>query len=666
MKIWNCCKKRNVVFIFCLVAGVTQVAVGAAPSSETVLPDTTRAFVSAGNFATLRRQWLATQLGKLLQHDRMKPFVKNLSNQVPNRLRHVLFDLTLDDLEKVSGGEVCLALTQPTPRDFALVLLVDVTGKQNPLRNTLNKIRCNMKELGATRAKGTNGNTAITTYTLPRKNGTSNPLQIRYFVQDDLLVVTNHQKVLLGILNRLRRDDAVISLSRLRSFIVTMDESRLPSGLHSHLRWFVDPFGYAKVIRAASGYSEKTKIDLIQLLSNQGFAAVRGMGGHMSFSTPTHEVFHHNFVYAPRVPIEKNEQREHKYRLAARVLSFPNRGFIGCDEWVPSELATWLTFNWKLKEGFEYIDSLVDEYVGKPGAFLDFLDSLRVDPNGPRLDIRKELIGHLNDRVVVISDTKTSEKERTLFAVKAISVPAVEAAIYKLFEHDPSVKKRIIGKKEIVVWELIPFKDNEKNAKIGKPLVTAVAVARGHLMLSSDVHFLIDLLKNAESQKPRRLKDLQDFKRVTNALEGIRSNETSFRYFAQTDRAFWITYQSIRQGNPRVATSILREFLPNPLLSPHTVLRAGVQQTNRRELPTFKFVQPYLGPAGMYVTSYEDGWSIVGCLLKSRHPAAKTVVKARGQSRDSCDVQARRYRSRIGTSIRRVLSRRCLPRRTGH
>ena len=54
------------------------------------------------------------------------------------------------------------------------------------------------------------------------------------------------------------------------------------------------------------------------------------------------------------------------------------------------------------------------------------------------------------------------------------------------------------------------------------------------------------------------------------------------------------------------------------------------QQIDARKLPEYQMVRRYLGPAGMFVVSHEDGWSITGCFLSKE--TLEVVLKDVGTS----------------------------------
>src|SRR5262249_39288300 len=130
------------------------------------------------------------------------------------------------------------------------------------------------------------------------------------------------------------------------------------------------------------------------------------------------ELIHRTMVYAP--PLPGRENSPDKYDLAARLLKFPAGGDLAPQPWVPSHLATYNTFRWDIKAAFAAMGPLVDEIMAEKGVFRDVIDSLKTDPQGPQVDIEKDLVGNLGSRVTVITDYQLPigpKSERLLIAI---------------------------------------------------------------------------------------------------------------------------------------------------------------------------------------------------------------------------------------------------------
>ena len=85
----------------------------------------------------------------------------------------------------------------------------------------------------------------------------------------------------------------------------------------------------------------------------------------------------------------------------------------------------------------------------------DLIEEIREDPNGPQIDIRTDLVGHLGQRVTVMTDYKlpvTPTSERLLFAVETTNEKALAEAVKKSLQDDPDVIKRVFG--DHIIWEM--------------------------------------------------------------------------------------------------------------------------------------------------------------------------------------------------------------------
>ena len=92
-----------------LTSGVVQIA-AAPPASDRLLPATTRGYVSVPDPSLAYEQWNKTQLGRLIDDPKMRPFVEDFRQQWKDRLSksNRRLGLTLDDLRDVPGGEAAL------------------------------------------------------------------------------------------------------------------------------------------------------------------------------------------------------------------------------------------------------------------------------------------------------------------------------------------------------------------------------------------------------------------------------------------------------------------------------------------------------------------------------------------------------------------------------
>jgi hypothetical protein len=368
---------------------------------------------------------------------------------------------------------------------------------------------------------------------------------------------------------------------------------------------------------------------MLKILKNQGFTAIEGVGGFVNFSVDKYDILHRTFIYGPG-----NQASGERFTLAARMLDIPNGGDFAPPDWVPRDVSSYAAMNLNTKNAFESSKTLVNEIVGDE-VFEDVLESIKTDENGPRIDIRKELIAYLENRVVIFSDNQlpiTPKSERIVFAVPTNNAEKLAVTIQKQMETDEDAKRREINGH--VVWEvvdaqtdlpMITIENAEALAGDGadkaadeepeeKPMLpnSAVTVAFGQLFVATHIDILAKVLASEEQRQ--KLSTSSDFERVTTEMAKLKLSSESAEMFTRTDDAYRQAYELLRAGRMPEAESMIGKLL-NSMLGEgkEGVLRS--QRIDGSKLPEFDAVRRYLGPAGLSVTTEGDGWFITGIVL---------------------------------------------------
>ncbi len=618
----------------------------AALPSDQLMPATTKGYLAVPDLKELTAKFDASQLGELCNDPLMKPFADDLKRQLNQKLTDAgrSLGISIDDLSKIVGGELAFGLIQPDndPAQAARVVYADTTGKSAETAEMLARITKNQIAKGAKRSTLKVGSIdlLVLVRTKPRtgkpsaKDAGPELIESFYFTHENQFVAVDHRKSAIELAGRLQTPGGA-TLSGVAPYQVIMERSgKSAGGVAPHVRWFCEPFGYATANRVLQGGRKRRGPDLLKVLANQGFKAIQGLGGLATFSTGAHELLHRTFIYAPAVP---NAEPGQKYLLAARMLNFPNGGGLQPLPWIPAQLSNHISFNAKIKEGFEYVGTLVNEYANEPDVFEDVLKSIRDDVHGPRVDLRKELVAHAAERVTVLTDNWrpiSTKSERLMVAIEATRPELVAQTIDKIMESDPDAKKHIIAGH--TVWEVVndtadmqveaiviegsdsptPVSSDDKNKPddSSQPLITSAAltVVHGHLVFANNLDFLRLLLTRT---KTASLADSADFAAVTKALTDLGSDQDSFRLFTRTHEAYRVNYEMMRRGEMPESESITGKLL-NRMLTTEADEEGRSQQIDGSKLPPFESMEKHLGPAGAYVESVNDGWLMVGCLLR--------------------------------------------------
>jgi len=621
--------------------------------SESLLPLTTRGYLSIDDIDTLSLNWQQTQLGQLIQDESMRPFVQDMKRQLQSKMASVRdkLGLELGDLKGIASGEIGLGFVERKNDRAALILTVDITGRKSQTDALLRQVDHELKKRGGKKSQIDASGTTFVSYDLPPQREGGIRHEALFFIKDNMLCASDNRFELEEVSRRFGNQPGNC-LYEAKPYQETMRRcAKEANQLKPEIRWFVNPFGYARACRSLrrSGPRRFGK-DYLKILTNQGFDAIEGMGGYVNVSpSGNYELLHRTAVYAPsQVTKPGADSFQDKYRLAMRMLEFPNGKNLIPQDWLPRKLATYRTFNINLFGAFKSFGTLFDAIAGYEEAFDGVLEGLQKDPYGPQVDVEKDLIAHLGNRVTMVTDYEvpiTTKSERFLFMVEVKDEQAVHKTIEKFMKSDPNAYQREFEGK--VVWEIIEADDEVPELDISisplEPLApadieesqdgtepaiptSAVCVTDGHLLIASHYSFM----KTVLARKPidGSLVDTSDYREMNSALSRLISGPVSFRCFLRTDEAYRPTYELLRQGKMPESETLLGRIL-NRMLTPPEDEDEGVlrkQKIDGRELPSFEMVRRYFGPAGLIVRSEDDGWFIAGATLNKQAPQARAVI----------------------------------------
>ncbi len=627
---------------------------GAFPPSETIFPDTTKAWISVPDSQGFGDAFNRSTYGRLLKDPNMKPFVesfrKQLSESGSKRLANL--GLKLEDLDAVPGGEIAAAAIGLDDGLLATVLLVDTTGHDAEADALLTKIEERLVERQAKKVAVEGLPEAIRVYTLPpdadaarRDEQDTRDRRVAFARAPAALIVGDHAATVADVLATLSKGRAD-SLASLPSFAAVAKEC----GQHvapstKPLRWYVDPFGFATAYQATNPPREKKKgPDYVAILNRQGFGAVKGAGGFVSFDDGLYELRHHAMIYAP--PLEGRQPFAiDRFDGAARMLHFPDAETIAPPVWAPRDLSSWISLQWDLQNAFHSIEPLVDDIVGEEGVFDDVIASLKEDPDGPQIDVEKDLVACLGTRVTVISDYAEPidvESERLVIAIEATDPERVAQTVAKSMSTDPDMQK--VEFNGLVIWELvdrtmeipkleietpggaIPHADDEdedpRDARRRRQRMrereekllphSAVTIANGHLLIASHRDFLERVLTTSGGAES--LATAPDYAAAGGELAKLLPGKAAARSFNREDEAIRPAYEMLRQGMMPKSKSMLGQLL-NGLLGDGQDGHVREQKIDGSTLPEFDLIRGYLGTGVTGLRTLPDGWSITGCTL---------------------------------------------------
>ncbi len=631
--------RRTSTLGLCFVASWMLLAVAARAEDllgERLLPLTTRGVVLIEDFDQLAAQWERTQLGELLADPVMEPFAEDLRQQLGDRFAETRdrLGISLEDLRGVPAGEICLAVVEPAPDVASVALLVDVTGRTAQAQSFLEKVAANLVRRGAKQTRLAEANTSVIVFDLPKIAGDDRMRQVIYFLSGNLLGAADNLDTIRGILARsVGRGQE--SLGQHPVYREVMRRSGAHGPQPVHVRWFIEPVPYAEALRRAAPQPPRRRgPTFLEVARSQGFDAIRGVGGTVSLAVDEFEAVHRVAVFAPP-PYPEVTGEHYEDVVPMRMITLPNRGDFELPPWVPADAAACTVVFWDILAAFDNVDALFDQIAGEgiTGIWADVKEQLLIDPLGPQIDVREELIQHLGEKVIVVTDYQrpiTPESERVLFAIEARNDQALAAGIRKTLANDPTMRRR--EHRGLEVWEAVEAEREPAEPPAGIPRVeiptrpgapfaepppteemqvellpnAAVTVGHGYLFIASHYDYLIRVLDTERS-----LAEEEDFRRLSAAMEQLGAGAGSMRSFTRTDRTTEPVYELIREGRLR-DTEMLPARALRLFVVPADPVAARRRELDGSHLPPFDEIRNRFGLAGTFVTSLEDGWLLVG------------------------------------------------------
>jgi hypothetical protein len=621
----------------------------AARPADALLPDTTRGFASVPNLAALEAEFGNTQLGKLADDPAMKEFSSDLKRQFDDKLAagYERLGLQLEDIRAMASGEVAAATVHDGNTPAGTAVLLDITGRGEEAQKHLQEVFARLKAEKFTQKTETVDGTPLEVFDRPADAAHGEAArQVVYFLKEDMLCCTDQYKLATEMLSRFVAKPSN-NLAGTEAYRYVMERCQQDAGdAKPHLRWFIEPIPYALALReeapkpkANEKAEEKEKVgapkqDTLEIMRKEGFEGLSGVGGWVQFYPQggKYELMHRTVLFAPG-----------PYERAMRMVKLPNVAEFAPPTWATKNLARWSSVNLDIQNAFERSSTLFEAIIGgQPGTFDSTLKSIKNDVNGPMVDIREDIVAHLDSRVTILVDYHTpgldDSGERRVIAIRSTDPEKLKVAIDKTMKAEHTAKaKEVAG---ITVWEVSPNagpanpgpavqgpvrprrvapkfppagsapKPQENNVKLMQK--SAVAVAHGHLFIATHSDALSEIVENPTP--PGALADDPDFQEVMKQLAEVAPGESCARVFTRTSEARRVSYELFKQGKLRQSDTLFSRIV-NVIMG-EKPSAAEPQKVDGENLPEFEKIAPYFGPSGTSFKSEEQGFFAVGVLLK--------------------------------------------------
>ncbi len=623
--------------LLCLAITVSSAASSAwaARPTDSLFPSSAKAFLSVANYKQLEEAFNRTSFGRLLNDPIMKPFSDDLYRQLNSQGTQLkdAIGVSLNELETLSTGEIGVALVKNAEGKARCAAIIDVTQNMAGARELLGQVEAHLvQKRGATRKDVSHHGIEMRVYDVPPAAQGKLPTQGVYFFIEGQLGVANDVSVAQEII-QVATGQRTDTLAQVAGYKACIARSEGALELPNQIAFWVDPLGTAVAIEEANAKRSKKGQNLLKILKNEGFDAVQGVGGHINFHVANYGILYRVAVHAPG-----------PYKRAMRMLVLPNGGDMTPPSFVPRQVGSYTAFNLDAINAFDNFGTLFDAMFGEgESVWGDVLDSLKNDPNGPRVDLRNDLVAHLKNHGVVMTDNMQPvgpHSQRRMFGVEAKDPVALAAAVDRLMRNDKSVKvHEVLGTR---VYEIVPEAPDDlpeldvnnigknKKKKDEPAPHGGVAVVHGWLLISSHWDFVKQVIEKPQTATP--LASHGDYQAVAAALKQLTANmPTSVEGFTDDSEFFVTTYEMFRLGRIKESSVPLAKAL-NGLLNDAEAGKTW-KQLDGTKLPEFNAIRHYLGIGGGHMTSDPTGWFQLGFTVDPNAPQAEAANKTTSPQR---------------------------------
>ncbi len=622
------------------------------------LPPEVQGWLSISDLEQLDRAWEQTQLGRLLSSQLFAKAIQAWERQREGQRADVVgLRITWEEIRRIAGGEVALALVHPQGRKPTPVLLVNFQGRENQAADAIRQVHARLQPPTKRRQVELRLHREFSPPLAQylRRRGNQQRTLLVYFFFNEVLCLTKDLEVAKAIRARMELKTQP-NLAADPVFQATMKglmAQRRGTDQPVCLRWFVRPLGLVRAARAwkgrllpsGEGGSETEDVDWFEVFSRTGFEQIQGAAGLLTLAGKTYDMEHRIKIYAPR-----------PWKGAVHVLSLYNHQHVLQlpPAWVAGKLASVGRLRLDVLRTFDNIGPLFDQVVadGAEGTWKSSLESIRDDQDGPQVDLREEIMAQLEHDCLLLSaanQARGHDRPRRVVILTIKDTPesrkVVASAIDRYFKPEAKLRDDLIP--GLKIWALLPKTNNVPEVEVGPVQVAVgdqhpgvvvpapkpkpsepegVCVYGGHLFYASHLSLLVELLKNLKAAKPSDtpVAQLPDFQRVHQAAEREAQrqgwNHLSFFRFENTAEQFRSTYRLARQNKIAASGNMVIQLL---IGLGRLVDENGKQLIDGKLLPPFEKVADQLPAGGVLVHSDPDGWSIVSFVLRPGEHAPK-------------------------------------------
>jgi len=619
----------------CWILATCQTAKAERQTAYELLPGTTQAVLMIPDGTRMLENWQKTELAKLAKDPAVAPFFEEQRQEIEKRFVDAGWRLNIkpEDIRQHLTGQVAIAwMKAETPRKpFAMSMVADVDDDAAANRELLDHIEAALMKDKAAKSDIELSGTDVRKFTMKPRAGDLLAQQTFYATTGGYFFATDDEE-LMSLLIARATGKPVATANLVDDPTFQASRSQLGDEFAADINdveYFARPIGFAKVLRDIGGQRSMSDADMLAILENQGFGAIEAVCGYLKFGGKKLDIVHRGFVLA-ELPLP----------MSAAILDFPNKASREIPRFVGSGISSLLVTNWNANKAFWKAEGLVDEIAGAEGVFEEVIKGIRMDPNGPQVDIEKDVLPNFTNDIYSISDSPQGEvtinSRRNLIALRITDPDKMARVVDKAMKNEPDADP--VDFDGHTIWKVVNGQDDgELDNSFGEfdsfdleddstsedadeeeekwLNEWAIAVHEDYLMFTSHVEMIQEAITLAKTAQISPLVREPDYNRAMKAIEDTFGAEAACAWnIVRTKNAYRVQYELFREGKLNESESMLASIL-DKLLASESEIRGKAQKVSGQALPPFENIASFLNPSGLMVRTTDKGWEFGSVML---------------------------------------------------
>lgn len=572
------------------------------PTAPQLFPAQTLVYFRVDDSRDMKAKMSEASTGKMFNDPELKPIVDELYGsaiKLTAQMQEVI-GVNLEELLAIPNGEMAFGFYFNEKKP-AIVALLEA-GDELP---ALEIILSRAEEQAAREADRTEEKVGDITLVI-WKNRNRIDQEVAYFIDQGVFVAANQVDAARKLADVWQGKtgegkEKYKTLAENRKFLTVMSQCVGSEGERPQASFYVDPIAILKGAINSSGDAGGAAV--LAILPALGVDGLQSVGGSVILGTKEFDSIIHGHIQlaSPR-------------RGLMEVLR-PKNGSTTPENWVPSDVGSYMTLNWDVPKTVSSVAKIVDNFQGE-----DWFKG-RMEQAGERFDIKiqEDIIDQIAGRMTIVQGFVKPFRMNSgtnLFAVqlkdpekfKESVLPKINAFIEKQARGGavPQAKTGTTGTFYLI--EVGGQRENRPSPEVIRRPKLCYGVMGDYFFFSDDT-YMIDEIISAEEGRRDLLADDEDYKMISDKVkEQLREKESSVLMFQRPEESLRVFYEMAR--DPANKQRLQENSANNP------VFTALAQILEKHELPPFSVVEKYLTPTGAFVTEDESGLHYTAFSLK--------------------------------------------------